>query len=270
MAHRSLPQIIYATGTIELTDGSPVVQGVGTAWTEALVGLDLQVVGAQAGTVRVRHGFTRVTGIGTNWGSGLVGMSLQVAGDPSSNTIAIVESPTDLVLDSSFAGGRADEASYKIFERAIYPITEVVSPTELRLVRPYHGPERPGSVGYAIFSALQSPGRGEPPWMPHQSPLDLVLLGTLHPSMAQMVGLYWVDSLAEEDHPYDYLILADHEGYFHGNPHLAKTLLGSGEVGEFPGVDGYIVFNKKRAPTTPLSSTRHRRSWKNSSPLSSR
>lgn len=253
MAHRSLPGLVYSTGTVELTDGSVVVTGIGTAWSETLVGLDLQVVGAEAGTIRVRHGFTRVTGIGTNWGSGLVGMSLQVAGDPSNNTIAIVESPTDLVLDSSFEGGSADEASYKIFERAIYLIREVVSPTELRLARPYHGPERPGPISYAIFSAFQSLGRGETPRMPHQSPLDLVLLGTLHPAMAQMVGLYWVDSLAEEDHPYDYLILADHEGYFHGNPHLAKTLLGSGEVGEFPRVDGYIVFNKKRAPTTPLS-----------------
>jgi hypothetical protein len=253
MAHRSLPQIIYATGTVELTDSSPVVQGVGTAWTEALVGLDLQVVGAQAGTVRVRNGFYRVTGTGTHWHSDMVGMSLQVTGDSSSYTIAIVESPTEIVLDRPFPDASADEAPYRIFERAVYSITKVVSPTMLTLARAYHGPERPGSVGYAIFSALQSTGRGEPPWMPDQSPLDMVLLGTLHPSMAQMVGLYWVDSLAEEDHPYDYLILADHEGYFHGNPHRAKILLGSGEVGEFPGVDGYIVFNKKRVHTRPLS-----------------
>ncbi len=253
MAHRSLPQIIYATGTIELTDGIPVVQGVGTAWTEALVGLDLQVVGAQAGTVRVRNSFTRVTGTGTHWHSDMVGMSLQVAGDSSSYTIAIVESPTEIVLNRPFPGASADEAPYRIFERAVYSIAEVVSPTELTLARAYHGPERLGSVGYAIFSTLQSPGRGETPWMPHQSPLDLVLLGTLHPAMAQMVGLYWVDSLAEEDHPYDYLILADHEGYFHGDPQWAKVLLGSGEVEEFPGVDGYIVFNKRRAAATPLS-----------------
>jgi len=253
MAHRSLPQIIYATGTVELTNSSPVVPGVGTAWTEALVGLDLQVVGAQAGTVRVRNGFYRVVGTGTHWHADMVGMSLQVVGDATSYTIEIHESLTDIVLDRPFAGISADEVPYRIFERAVYPITEVVSPTVLRLARPYHGPVRPGPVPYAIFSALKSPGRGEQPWMPHQSPLDLVLLGTLHPAMAQMVGLYWVDSLAEENRAYDYLILADHEGYFHGDPHLAKTLLGSGEVGEFPGVDGYIVFNKRRAATTPLS-----------------
>jgi hypothetical protein len=253
MAHRLLPRITCETGAVELTNDSAIVQGVGTAWTEDLVGLDLQVVGARVGTITVTNGFYRVVGTGTHWDANLVGMSLQVAGDAASYTIEIHESRTDIVLDRPYAGVSAREVPYRIFERSVYPITEVVSPTELRLASPYHGPERHSPVHYGIFSALRSSGTGRQPWMPHQSPLDMVLLGTLHPAMAQMVGLYWIDSSAEEDHPYDYLILADHEGYFHGNPEEAKVLLGSGDVEEFPGVDGYIVFNKRRAAAAPLS-----------------
>ena len=253
MALRSLPQIIYETGTVELTDGSRVVRGVGTAWTEDLVGLDLQVVGAYAGTIRVRNGFYTVSGTGTHWHSDVAGMSLRVAGNATGYTIEIHESPTDIVLDRPFAGISADDMPYRIFERAVYPIAEFVSATELRLARAYHGPLRPGPVPYAIFSALQSPGRGRQPWMPHQFPLDSVLLATLHPAMAQLLGLYWVDSQAKENHPYDYLILADHEGSFSGDPQRAIGFITSNEISALPGVDGYIVFNRKRALASPLS-----------------
>ncbi|WP_293116816.1 hypothetical protein [Okeania sp. SIO1I7] len=37
----------------------------------------------------------------------------------------------------------------------------------------------------------------EPPKMPNQRSLDLVLLASLHPAVAQMLGLYWVDQTAE-------------------------------------------------------------------------
>jgi hypothetical protein len=37
-------------------------------------------------------------------------------------------------------------------------------------------------------------------------------LGTLHPALAQLIGLYWVDETAALDEAYDYLIVADHTG----------------------------------------------------------
>ena len=51
------------------------------------------------------------------------------------------------------------------------------------------------------------------PKMPNQRPLDLVLLASLHPAVAQMLGLYWVDQTAEPGVAYDYMLLADHSGH---------------------------------------------------------
>src|SRR5205814_7073976 len=50
------------------------------------------------------------------------------------------------------------------------------------------------------------------PAMPAQHPLDLVLLGSLNPAVAQMLGLYWVDQSADPAATYDYLVVADHTG----------------------------------------------------------
>lgn len=88
-----------------------------------------------------------------------------------------------------------------------------------------------------------------PPQMPRQYPLDLVLLGTLHPAIAQMVGLYWADKSAEPGAPYDYLILADRDGRFGGDPEKALSWV---QETRFSDMDGYIVFNKRAAPALPL------------------
>lgn len=103
---------------------------------------------------------------------------------------------------------------------------------------------------FSLKGVLVPPDPGlEVPTMPEQYPLDLVLLGSLHPAIAQMVGLYWVDRKVESDLAYDYLILADHKGRFHRNPNTALALLQ--ETG-FLDVDGYIVFNRIKAPANPL------------------
>jgi hypothetical protein len=254
MATRYLPRTIYSMGTIQLEDRSSVVRGTGTAWNSDLVGLDLQVIGTETGTIQVGHGWPVVIGTGTDWSSDMAGMSLQVASDSTSYTIAAVTSPTSLVLDHHFDGQDNRAAHYKIFERTAYPIVEVISRTELRLARPYQGPNRSGSVDYIIFSALQSQDEGETPMMPLQSPMDLVLLGSLHPAMAQMLGLYWADSSAEEGKDYDYLILADYEGRFKGiGPISICGYLANEGLDGLSGVDGYIVFNKKRESAPVLS-----------------
>ncbi len=251
MATRYLPRTVYSRGTIQLEDRSSVVRGTGTAWNSDLVGLDLQVIGTETGTIQVGCGWPVVIGTDTDWNSDMAGMSLQAAGDSTSYTIAGVMSPTSLVLDHPFDGYDNLEAHYKIFERTVYPIQEVISRTELRLGHPYHGLGR--SANYIIFNALQSQ-EGEPPRMPFQSPLDLVLLGSLHPAMAQMLGLYWVDSFAEEGKAYDYLILADYEGRFKGiGPDSICGYLANEGIDGLSGVEGYIVFNRKRVSAPALS-----------------
>jgi hypothetical protein len=95
-----------------------------------------------------------------------------------------------------------------------------------------------------------NPNGTKDPVMPEQYPLDLVLLGSLHPAMAQMVGLYWVDETADPAAAYDYLIMADHAGVLGGNAPKALSWLASSP--DFSTVDGYVVFNQRVGPAAPL------------------
>ncbi len=73
--------------------------------------------------------------------------------------------------------------------------------------------ERLANQGEEVIGEPDPPDSdAEPPRMPNQRPLDLVLLASLHPAVAQMLGLYWVDQTAEPGVCYDYLLLADHSG----------------------------------------------------------
>jgi hypothetical protein len=45
-------------------------------------------------------------------------------------------------------------------------------------------------------------------------PLDVVSLASLHPAVAQMLGLYLIDTTADKDQEYDYLVLACHQQLF--------------------------------------------------------
>jgi hypothetical protein len=45
-------------------------------------------------------------------------------------------------------------------------------------------------------------------------PLDVVSLSSLHPAVAQMLGLYLIDTTADKDQEYDYLVLACHQQLF--------------------------------------------------------
>lgn len=87
--------------------------------------------------------------------------------------------------------------------------------------------------------------------MQQQKPLDLILMGTLDPAVAQMTGLYFVDNSVVKDEAYDYLIVADKAGK------LGK-FVEDNRIGDddsffkllFPGivegdVDGWICFNRK-------------------------
>jgi hypothetical protein len=103
--------------------------------------------------------------------------------------------------------------------------------------------------------------------MPNQYPLDLVLLSTLHPALAQMVGLYWVDNPQNPAEPagtvvddpqnpaelagttYDYLIVADYTGVGGRNPDQILTTIADSD---FSKLEGYIVFNQQVAPAAPL------------------
>jgi hypothetical protein len=167
----------------------------------------------------------------------LAGMTLKMAGEQTAYTIVSVDSPTQLRLQRDYVGDSNDSKAYTILERAAYTIASVDSSNRLTLDRNYVGSgSDPAIKAYLIGGVLQptEPGRASPR-MPTQYPLDLVLLGTLQPAVAQMVGLYWADRTAEPDKAYDYLILADYGGDFEENDPKPDV---------FERLDGYIVFNK--------------------------
>jgi hypothetical protein len=82
-----------------------------------------------------------------------------------------------------------------------------------------------------------------------QRPLDLLLLGSLQPPVAQMLGLYWVDKSALPGVAYDYLLLADHDGSLGGDP--AKALAWMSGGADFSVVDGVAIFGKTVAQAPP-------------------
>ena len=86
--------------------------------------------------------------------------------------------------------------------------------------------------------------------MPKQYPLDLILLGALHPAIAQMVGLYWVDQQVNTTDSYDYLIVAARNSTLGTNANDALQWL---RLNGLDDVDAFIVFNRSlKDPAPPL------------------
>lgn len=103
-----------------------------------------------------------------------------------------------------------------------------------------------------LFAAPQAQAGPQDPAPPQLSKfylLDMVLLGALHPALAQAVGLYWVDRTAKRGVAYDYLVVADHTGVGQRDPARVLSVIQSSG---FAQLDGYIVFNKRVAAEPPL------------------
>lgn len=102
------------------------------------------------------------------------------------------------------------------------------------------------------------------PKMPRRSPLDLVLLGALHPAIAQMVGLYWVDPNAVAGTRYDYLVVTDKRRQ-QAKPTRGRSAEILREIAArgFTNLDGFIAFDLVRGPgaTAPLPPPQDARSY---------
>jgi hypothetical protein len=113
----------------------------------------------------------------------------------------------------------------------------------------------PGSTPMADRTLPDASGTLDPPdpgvsapTLPARRTLDLVMLASLHPAMAQMLGLYWADQSAVPGVHYDYLIIGDYSGTSNGDPF---TLIGQA-FGGSPDVYGFVVFNLVRSPAAKL------------------
>jgi hypothetical protein len=121
-----------------------------------------------------------------------------------------------------------------------------------QLVTLVKGGPRGGPMADRIFDAppeQSAPPDPNPPNLGRFYVLDLILLGALHPGLAQLLGLYWVDQTVKEKVAYDYLIVADHTGVGQRD---ADKLLALIQSNGFSQLDGYIVFNKRLEKVPPL------------------
>ena len=272
-----------------------------------------------AGTISVTNGSPIVIGTNTNWTNDVLDAVLKVSGDATVYTVAMVVSPTKLVLSRNYSGSPRSGSAYEIsrdkygqfynylvnlvgggiaagamvnrtlpapvtaagtvattkdsatvqgtgtswssnlvgldFQLAgddtVYKIASVESATKLTLERAYPGESNTGQA-YRISARLQSSVAGEiTPRMPEQLPLDMVLLGTVHPAVAQMSGLYWIDRNADPDQTYDYLIVGDYTGVAQLNPANMLALI---QQSGFSNVHGSIVYNLRVAKAPALAS----------------
>jgi len=271
-----------------------------------------------AGLISVTNGSPIVTGTNTNWTNALVDAVLQVGSDPTVYTIVMVVSPTKLVLSRNYSGASRSGSQYLISrdkygqfynylvnlvaggknaggmvdrtlpapvvtagtvkvtqdstkvegtgtswtanlvgldfqlngEETVYAIASVESATQLTLERAYPNETETGRV-YSIGARLQSSAAGAiAPRMPAQSPLDMVLLGSLHPAVAQMSGLYFTDITADPAQSYDYLIVADYNGVAQLNPDTMLTII---QQSGFSTVEASTVYNLRKAQAPALA-----------------
>jgi hypothetical protein len=108
---------------------------------------------------------------------------------------------------------------------------------------PMADPQRAGDIpaGSASGGAL--------PTLAGMHPLDLVLLASVHPAAAQLLGLYWADETAKSGERYDYLVIGDWSGA--AGTDAMKVL--SQWLADAAGYLGYIVHDKGPGPVPALA-----------------
>jgi hypothetical protein len=283
------PTPVTSAGTISVTNGSPIVTGVNTNWTSAIADAVLQVngdatvytivsvisptklvlsrnysgasrSGAQYGISRDKFGqlYSYLANLvvgGKNAGT-MVDRTLP-APVTKTGTVAVTNDP-DKPADSRVVLGTGTAWTAALVgldlqvtgENTVYKIASVESSTRLTLETPYGGPTATAK-SYSIGPRLQSSAADAiAPRMPAQLPLDMILLGSLHPAVAQMNGLYWVDATADVSLSYDYLIVADNNNVAQLNPDTMLTIIAQSG---FSNVDASIALNLRFAPSTALA-----------------
>lgn len=101
-------------------------------------------------------------------------------------------------------------------------------------------------------TALPDPNdpSADPPESVQQSSLDLLLGASIHPAMAQMLGLYWVDDTAVEGVSYDYMLVADYQNAAGGSLATVQALVAAGD---FTNIEAYPKRGAYRVVSPPLA-----------------
>lgn len=243
---RAAPPTIPAVGTLSVLANQDAVNGVGTNWGPELEGLELVIMGADEGRITLTHGSDSVRGDAAavaEWRkTRLTGMALQLDGGPSTYTIKSFDAGAGVLkLNRNYEGADMNGTRYAITEQAIYRVKKVDGPASLTLNQPYRG-EAGVKHKYRLLVRLTSDDDktdNQPPSLPRHKLLDLVLLQAMHPALAKVIGLYWIDQPPAKKTGYDYLLLADYAAKFG----TASSILGA-FLEDPKAQDGYVVFNK--------------------------
>ncbi|MEN3325389.1 MAG: hypothetical protein V7638_196 [Acidobacteriota bacterium] len=275
------PTPVTNTGTISVTNGSPIVVGTNTNWTNALVDAVVQV-GTDATVYSIvmvvsptklvlSRNYTGASRNGVQYnisrdkfGQFYSYLANLVAGGRNAGSMVTRTLPAPvtksgtvaLQKDSAIVTGTGTSWTASLagldleLNDTVFAIASVESATKLTLEKAYQGDNQSG-LSYSIRPRLQSSTTSAiAPRMPAQLPLDLVLLGSLHPAVAQMSGLYWADVTADPDLKYDYLIVSDHNNVAQLNPDTMLTIIGQSG---FANLDAAIVYDLRVAPASALA-----------------
>lgn len=105
----------------------------------------------------------------------------------------------------------------------------------------------PDLPGQPLSPATQS----DVPKLPGLHPLDLVLIASLQPAVAQMLGLYFVDRTVPAGVGYDYLLLADPTGVLGGTAESALSWLAF--EADPSKVDATLVLDRRVTTRPPIA-----------------
>ncbi len=250
MANRFLRPNYHPGGTAHIESDNTLVIGQGTNWSSALVDMHIHFL-LDRGELRFTPGSNLVEGMGTAWGSqfspvgrpwfsGLAGSILEIAGHPRPYVVTHIVGEEFLriyppVANSEHDGDKSSQtAGFRILERHPYRIKEVNTETSLHLDSSYRG--RVHETGFheteyilqipKIRKKTASKKGNVEVQIPDQRLLDVIALGGVSPMIAQALGLQVVDRPPKMDASgaslaYDYLLIADHDGFFHSKSDVA-------------------------------------------------
>ncbi|HTG35304.1 MAG TPA: hypothetical protein VLB76_20480 [Thermoanaerobaculia bacterium] len=107
--------------------------------------------------------------------------------------------------------------------------------------------KHPALPGHPLSPATQA----NVPSLPDLHPLELILLASLQPAVAQMLGLYFVDTTAAAGVAYDYLLLADPTGVLGGS--AASALAWLAAAPDPTQVDAFLVTGHSVQPRPSIA-----------------
>ena len=274
--HFTSSSIKSDTGTVQAQVDSPIITGTGTNWNTELVGSIFTIKGEYSGYTIIRvisenklvlsRKYIGTSGSGKeyiicedNFGqlhdnlvhlvskSGTpLSMAEKLFPQPRYSQGLITINSNDQVVHGSSTDWSNDFENLYIqieHDENLYKIKSVESFNKITLEQIFTG-ATVLNKNYLIVDVFEAEDTSEnTPKMPVFHPLEQILISALQPAIAQMLGLYRIDSTAQDGREYDYLIVADYNGIGDGKWDNIRNEI---QQNSFANLDGYIVFKKKK------------------------